>query len=44
MLYKVDYFSSLGKLTLISDGVYLKYILFEKDRFYEKIKGKAIYN
>ena len=44
MLYKVDYFSSLGKLTLISDGVYLKYILFEKDRFYEGIKEKAIYN
>ena len=44
MLYKVDYFSLLGKLTLISDGVYLKYILFKKDRFYEKIKGKAIYN
>ena len=41
MLYKTNYKSPLGLLTLISDGDNLNYILFEKDRFYENIKTKA---
>ena len=44
MFYKSLYKSPVGLLTLISDGIYLTHIIFEKEPYYQNIKNVAIFN